>query len=122
MLDVLAFLHQRLALALVLFALILGLWGAYQFLRHRALSGGFRSSYLAMAGLTAVQGALGAILLATGHGPKQLLHVVYGAFAVVFLPGVYTYAKGAKDREAVFLAASCWIVLVAFGRGVVTGQ
>jgi CDP-diglyceride synthetase len=119
----LAFLHARLALALVLFALLLGLWGSYQFLRHRALSGGFRSAYLLMVGLTAVQGLIGLGAWSSGGRPRELLHVVYGIFAVVFLPGLYFYAgRGRRDREAAFLAAACWIVLVALLRGIATGR
>jgi CRISPR-associated Cas5-like protein len=114
--------HAVLARALILFALVLALWGSYQFFRYRAVSGGFRSSFLMMAGLTAVQGLLGVVTLAAGHRPREgWLHIVYGIFAVIFLPGVFTYARGAKDREALFLAASCWIVLIAYGRGFMTG-
>jgi hypothetical protein len=59
-----------------------------------------------------------------------MLHIVYGAFAILFLPGVYFYAarrsrdrdSGAtRAREAALMAASCWIVAVAFARGIATG-
>ena len=122
--SILAFLHARLATALIAFALILAIWGSYQFIRHHAVSGGFRSSFLIMAGLTAVQGVLGAIELAAGTRPAQLLHIVYGIFATVFLPAVFTYAgrSNQRDREAVYLAAACWVVLVAYGRGLATGH
>lgn len=123
MLALASFLHQRFGYALVLLALLLGLWGGYQFLRHRAVSGGFRSSYLLMLGLTAVQGLLGLIALVTGGHPKELLHIVYGAFAVLFLPGVYFWVSGrARDTEAAVLAASCWVILIAYARGVMTGS
>ena len=118
----LSVLHSSLARALILYALAQAVWGSYQFIRHRAVSGGFRASFLLMFGLTLFQGLLGAASFAAGQHPRQLLHVVYGIFAAVFLPGVYTYvARAAKDREAAFLAASCWVVLVAFGRGLTTG-
>ena len=121
--GVIGFLHVRFALALAVLAVVLGLWGTYEYLRHRALSGGFRSTYILMAGLTAVQGAAGVGELLLGNRPHNLLHVVYGIFAGAFLPGIYFYVgRGAKDREAVFLAAACWIVLVAFIRGFATGR
>jgi heme A synthase len=121
-LSFLAFVHQRFAFALLIYALILGLWGGYQFLRRRAISGGFRSSYLLMIGLLAVQGLLGVVSLTTSPPHRGILHVVYGIFAIVFLPGVYFYAaRGSRAREAAFMAASCWIVAVAFGRGISTG-
>lgn len=123
MLPALAFLHQRFGIALLLLAGLLGLWGGLQFLTRRQVSGGFRSTYLLMAGLTAVQGLAGIGALLTGGHPRELLHVVYGAFAVLFLPGVYVWATTRKaDTEAAVLAASCWIVLIAYARGWTTGQ
>jgi len=120
--DAFVFLHRFGATALVAFAVLLGIWGAYGYFRRAQVSGGFRSSYLIMAGLTAVQGLFGLGLLVTGHAPIRLLHVVYGIFAVLFLPGAYLWAHGgSKRREAVILAAAAWIVAVAYFRGISTG-
>jgi hypothetical protein len=119
--SVVALLHNRFGVALLVFSAVLGAWGSFQFARRRAVSGGFRSSYLTMIGLTAVQGVAGLVAL-TAFRPQELLHVVYGAFAILFLPGVYFYAgRGNAAREAAFLAAACWIVAIAFGRGILTG-
>ncbi len=121
--DFLVFLHQRFAFALIAFALLLAVWGTYQFLRYRRLSGGFRSSYLLMIGLTAVDGLIGLVLFFAAHRPHELLHIVYGIFAIAFLPGMYFYSERRDDmREAAFLAAACWVVAVAFGRGIMTGS
>ena len=44
------------------------------------------------------------------------------AFAFLFLPGVYFWAgRGPRGREAAFLAIACWVVAIAFGRGIITG-
>jgi hypothetical protein len=121
----LLFLHARLALAAILLSIVLGAWGSYQYVRHKAVSGGFRSAYLMLCGLTAMQGLVGILNLFAGTRLHNLLHVVYGIFAVVFLPGLYFYSasgRATKAREAALLAAACWIVLVAFGRGWITGQ
>jgi hypothetical protein len=120
--DAFVFLHTFGAQALVAFAVLLGIWGAYGYFRNAQVSGGFRSSYLIMAGLTAVQGLFGLVLLVTGHAPARLLHVVYGIFAVLFLPGAYLWAHGgSKRREAIILAAAAWIVAIAYFRGISTG-
>lgn len=119
------FLHVRLALAVILFAIILGLWGSFQYLRRRAVSGGFRSAYLMLCGLAALQSLLGLANLALGSSLHNPLHIVYGIFAVVFLPGLYFYSasgRASPAREAVLLAGASWIVLVAFLRGWVTGH
>src|SRR5260370_1156758 len=77
---------------------------------------------LIMAGLTAVQGLAGLAVFALGHPPGRILHVVYGIFAVIFLPGAYLYAQGgSKRREAVILAGAAWIVAIAYLRGISTG-
>lgn len=121
MIGILDFLHMRFAFALILFAAALGVWGTVSFLTRRQVSPGFRSSYVLMIGLTGLQGALGLVLL-TSTQPRELLHVVYGAFAFLFLPGIYFWAgRGTRAREAAFLAAACWIVAIAFGRGILTG-
>ena len=121
--DALAFLHQRFGIAAVAFAVLLGIWGTFQFLRYRRLSGGFRSSFLLLIGLVAVQGLIGLGLLIGGKRPGEWpLHIVYGIFGVVFLPGMYFYSERRDDlREAAILAASSWIVTVALLRGLTTG-
>lgn len=121
MTGILAFLHQRFAFALILFAAALGVWGTVAFIRSRQVSPGFRSSYVLMIALTGLQGVIGLILL-TMTQPKELLHVVYGAFAFIWLPGVYFWAgRGTKGREAAALTIACWVVAIAFGRGILTG-
>ena len=120
--DALVFIHELGARVLVAYSVVLGIWGAYLYFRREALTGGFRSSFLIMAGLTALQGLAGLVVFIIGSHPRELLHVVYGAFAVLFLPGVYLYAQGGtKRREALFLAGAAWIVAIAYLRGFATG-
>ncbi len=143
--SLILFLHYRLAIACLLFSIVLAVWGTYQFLRRRRISPGFRSGYVLMILLTGVQGLLGLILM-TVTQPPDILHIVYGAFAIIFLPGVYFYAdRGAQERrqrrgrrpleeglmeadqrvrlarEAAFLIGACWVVAIAFARGFMTG-
>ena len=102
--------------------MVLGIWGTYSYFRNRPLSGGFRSSYLIMAGLTLVQGLLGAGTFLLGGRPTETLHFVYGAFAVLFLPGAYLWAHGGSSRrETVILAGASWVVTIAYLRGIFTG-
>jgi hypothetical protein len=115
-------LHSYGARVLLVFAVVLAIWGTYTYLRNQQLTGGFRSSYLIMAGVTAVQGLIGLGAFALGGRPTELLHIVYGVFAVIFLPGAYLYAHGGSHRrEAVILAGAAWIVSIAYLRGIATG-
>lgn len=122
MTGLLRFLHGYGARVLLAYAVVLAIWGTYRYFRNQELSGGFRSSYLIMAGLTAVQGLVGLAAFALGGRPTELLHIVYGVFAVIFLPGAYLYAQsGSRRREAVILAGAAWIVSIAYFRGMATG-
>ena len=121
--DSLVFLHSYGARVLVVFAVVLGVWGAYHYFQTRQLSGGFRSTYLIMAALTPLQSVLGVVALIAGGNPREgILHMVYGVFATIFVPGAYLYARGSdKRREALVLAGASWIVAIAFFRGIATG-
>ncbi len=115
-------LHGFAARALLAYAVALAIWGTYRYFRNQELSGGFRASYLIMAGLTALQGLIGLATFLLGARPGVLLHVVYGIFAVIFLPGAYLYSQGgSRRREAVILAGAAWIVSIAYLRGISTG-
>jgi hypothetical protein len=116
------FLHARLAIALLLFAVLLGVWSMITLGTGRRVSGGLRSSFLLMIGLTAVQGFFGLLALATGHHSRNPVHFVYGLFAIAFLPGLYFFAaRGSRAREAMLLAIASWVVAIAYGRGIITG-
>ncbi len=122
MIASLRFLHSYGAKAVLAYAVVLGIWGTYRYFRNGELSGGFRSSYLIMAGFTAVQGLIGLAAFVVGGRPTELLHIVYGVFAVIFLPGAYLYAQGGtRRREAVIMAGAAWIVSIAYLRGIATG-
>ena len=123
MLATFAYLHGLGARVLVVFAVVLGLWGAYHYFRNQAVSGGFRSTYLILAVIVPVQGLLGvASLLAGGNAREGILHMVYGAFATLFIPGAYAFSRGNDARrEALVLAGASWIVAIAFFRGISTG-
>ena len=118
-----AFLHAYGARVLLIFALVLALWGTFLYFRNRPITGGFRSSFLIMAGVTVLQGLLGVGALITGGSPREgILHMVYGAFAALFLPGAYLYSQGGnKRRETLVFAGACWIVAIAYFRGIATG-
>lgn len=113
--------HRYLATVLLIFSILLAIWGTIQYFRDQRIGGGFRSSFLIMAGVTALQGLLGLGALLTGGSPR-VLHMVYGAFAVLFLPGAYLYSHGGTQRrETAVMAGACWIVAIAYFRGIATG-
>src|SRR5256885_4277050 len=87
MTDALLFVHQVGARALVAFAVVLGIWGAYLYFRRAALAGGLSSSFLIMARLPAGQGPARPGMFLSRHPPTPPPHVRYPVFAVLCLPG-----------------------------------
>jgi heme A synthase len=121
-LDVVKFLHAVGARALVVFAVVLALWGTYHYIRKRDLPSLFRRAYLGLFGLTALQGLLGLLAFALGDHPTEFVHIAYGIFALIFLPGAYISSSPRPHRnETLILAVALWIVSVAYVRGIVTG-
>jgi heme A synthase len=123
LLSILSTLHRFGGTVLLIYAVLLGVWGSYHYIRNQRVSGGFRSSYLIMAALIPIDGLLGVgALLASGQPREGILHMVYGVFAVLFIPGAYLYSRGGTDRrETLVLAGASWIVAIAFFRGIATG-
>ncbi len=121
--ETITFLHGYGSQVLIAYSVLLGVWASYQYFRYQHVSGGFRSSFLIMAALTPVQGLLGVAGLLLGSHPREgILHMVYGIFATLFLPGAFLYARqGNARREALVLAGAAWIVSIAFFRGISTG-
>jgi hypothetical protein len=120
--SLIIFLHARFGIALLIFAALLGVWGTIAFATRRRISPGFRAAFVLMIALTAVQGLAGVVAFVTGNRPGEVLHIVYGIFAIVFLPGLYFLAaRRSQNLEGLLMVASCWIVAIAFGRGIFTG-
>src|SRR5256886_17604728 len=75
MTDALLFVHEVGARALVAFAVVLGIWGAYLYIRRAALAGGFRLGFLIMARPPPGQGPPGPGMVIAGHQPPPPPHV-----------------------------------------------
>jgi heme A synthase len=91
--------HQRLFLAGLLLALIVGSWGLVTFFRKRLASGGFRSTLVIMELLFVVEGLLGVAMYIGGRHPHDRLHILYGVVLVIVLPIALTYTSGRHPRR-----------------------
>ena len=115
-------LHCRAALATMFFALILGAWGAYNFLRGMGLSSNFLGAIVIGEVLVLAQGVLGIILVVSGQWPADGLHFLYGVVIAISWPGTYAYTGGATSRRelGIYALISFFIFGLAV-RAVMTG-
>ena len=84
--------HTRLSNTIWLYFLAVGLWGLWRAYRRQGIDGSYMGALAIGEGLYALQGLLGGILWANGllvSVGRPFMHVLYGAFALTFMPFVY---------------------------------
>ncbi len=106
--TVVAQVHQTLANTTWIFFLIIGLWALYRAVRGYGVDSSFLGAMIIGELLFVVEGALGLTLWIGGRGGEVSrlgIHVLYGVFAVVFLPFLFTYQRGDDSNRAQWVYA-----------------
>jgi hypothetical protein len=119
-------LHLRLSNTVWLFFLLLGLWGLFRAFRGQGVDGNYLGAMVIGQALYIIQGILGAILWGGGllSGlQRPSIHILYGVFALVFLPFIYfVWLRGDDSNRAQWSLA--FAILFLFGialRAISTG-
>ena len=101
--------HTVLSNTIALFFLFIGLWGLFRAIRGHTVDGSYLGALVIGQIIYIVQGALGGLLWMTGHigaVDRPEMHILYGAFAVVFLPFVYfVWLRGDDSNAAQWVLA-----------------
>jgi heme A synthase len=114
-------LHLRIAISLVLYYTILGIWGIFLAIRKSPLSPGYRGALVIGVGLGVVQALIGVFLVLSGLRPLDNLHFLYGASVILTLPLVMSYIVDKKfSRPLAFGLASLFMAGLAI-RAITTG-
>ncbi|MGH2444200.1 MAG: hypothetical protein ACRDFX_13675 [Chloroflexota bacterium] len=108
-------LHSGFFTVVVIYAVLMALWGLLLFLRGSNPSGGYLGSLILAEGVTVVQGIIGLVLLITGHRPHDSLHYLYGVLAVLVIPSAYFLSAGGRERRdsLYFALAALFLVIIA---------
>ena len=111
----LATIHGRLANTVLLYVIILCLWGFWRVLRKENLNGSYLGSLVIAEILTLAQGALGAYLWIVSLRPERGgMHVLYGIVGALGIPAVYAFTKGGNSRREMLIYAA----LMLFNSGI----
>lgn len=95
--------HGVLFNAQIMFSIILGLWAAVQAGRNESISGNFWGAVATFAVLIAFTLLIGIVLILQGLRPRDgrlTLYLLYMAFLLVIMPGLFSMLRGRDDRSA----------------------
>jgi hypothetical protein len=94
--------HSALSNTAWLFFLIIGLWGLFRAIRGQSVNGAYLGAAAIGQAIFVIQAILGGILwLGGGNLAMQRpgIHLLYGVFALVFLPFVYVSVLRGDDTN-----------------------
>lgn len=113
--------HDRLSSAVLLYAVILGVWGIYDYIQRREVREGYWGALVIGELLILAQGLLGGLLWSQGVRPDRGVHVLYGIVTALGIPAVYVYTRGREGRaENLAYGSAALIVALLAYRAVVT--
>jgi len=119
----LVMIHGRLANTVLLYVIILCLWGFWRAIRKENLSSSYWGSLVIAEILILVQGSLGFYLFVTGLQPARGgMHILYGIVGALGIPAVYVFTKGNNDRKTMLVYAAIMLFNAGiFLRSISTG-
>ena len=120
--ETIVFIHSRLALTAILFALAMGVWAAWSYFRGHGVNSNYWGALVIGEVLVLAQGVIGVGLVLTGHTPADVLHFLYGVLVAIAWPGVYVYtnARAGRSEAALYALVSFFIFGLAV-RAIMTG-
>lgn len=115
--STLAAIHGALSNTAWIFFLVLGLWGLFRAIRGRPVNGSYLGAAFIGQLIFVAQAVLG-VILSIGGGSVSMqrsgIHLLYGVFALVFLPFIYlSVLRGDDTNRAQWVLA--FTTLFLFG-------
>lgn len=99
-------LHRVLSNTVWMFYLLIAVWGLIRAIRGMSVDGSYFGAIAVIQIVLVLQAILGGILYLSGGRPdRQLIHYLYGAFGIVFLPGLFAYLQGDDSNRAQWIYA-----------------
>ena len=93
--ESIVFIHSRLALTAIFYALAMGIWAAWSYFRGQGVNSNYWGALVIGEIVMIGQGVLGVILVVSGRMPGDIIHFLYGVLVALAWPGVYVYTHRA---------------------------
>jgi len=105
--------HEGLARAVLIYFLILAVWGLWRYARKQGIDSNFWGALIISEILVILQGGLGVYLWVSGHQPgRGWIHILYGVVSALTLPGVFAFTRGEQDRRVMMIYGVALLFLV----------
>ncbi|MBI4493883.1 MAG: hypothetical protein HY690_13915 [Chloroflexi bacterium] len=96
-------LHATLANSIILYLLLVGLWGLGGYFRGFRLTRNYTGALVIGEIVLVAQGVVGLALVLLGVMPGEGMHFLYGVASVLGLPLAHSYAQGRDDRQILLI-------------------
>lgn len=109
--------HVSLSTTVMLFNLVIGLWGLLKYLRgQQNIDGSYWGGMALSPILGLVQALVGLVMIFMGLGANmRLVHYLYGALVVIAVPATFAFTKGRDDRGVLLIYAVVLLLTALFG-------
>jgi hypothetical protein len=115
-------LHVLIARAMVLYYLLIGLWGLFLTVRRAGFDSAYRGALLIGLGLGMAQVLVGLVLVVLGTRPRDDLHYLYGLSVIVTLPLIHQYLVAGRRAPAPLAYGLASLFMMGLSlRGITTG-
>ena len=99
------FFHGRIAMALVLFTLVTGVYGLVEYSRKKPVSPNYWGVIVVGNLLALAQGALGAWMALNGARPERSVHILYGIVAILWIPIIQFINRSRNGHDETLVCA-----------------
>ena len=109
--------HVSISTTVMLFNVVVGVWGLIKFLRKQPnIDGSFWGAMALSPILGLIQALIGLVMIFMGLGASmRLVHYLYGALVVIAVPAAFAFSKGRDDRGMLLIYACVLLLTAIFG-------
>jgi heme A synthase len=104
--------HGSLANTILYYFILLATWGTFRFLRKQGVSSSFWGALVIAETLLIAQVLLGGYMWLSDLRPARSVHLLYGFFSLLTIPGMFMYTKGRSDRPEMLMYSVIALVMI----------
>ncbi|HYO49869.1 MAG TPA: hypothetical protein VEW94_08455 [Chloroflexia bacterium] len=91
--------HRVFANMIGLYALIVGAWGLFNFIRRQPPDGNYNGALVIAVIIIALEGLTGFILFLLGARAGRSIHFLYGVTMLLTIPAIYAFTRGSNTTR-----------------------